>query len=406
MSESAKAVAGALCLVLLLAVGYVGTQWALGAFDDDYRVSVVLGELGQGVVEGTDVKIRGVLVGSVGSIELTDDLQAVVELVLEPDVQIPERATFAATGKTLLGEKQIEVMFEGSAADGPFLADGSMVTDSTRVVELQDVLGSLAELFEAIDVDDVATLINDGIGAFDGQEALIAGSIDEGRRATEVFSRSLGDQEAGIRDLSLVAEALGEVGPEFNRLGGELNAGLSTISDNQVPLRGLLDDLTRFSRVLNATFVVDRARLDRLIIEGDSVTRMLFAYRPELGEFVSGLADYTALFNAEGFTAPGVPGNAARFVQIIPAFDEEICRNLPPELTDPLPVCGGDGRLPVEQLPQLPIDLPVLPNEAEVDEEDADVLLELPLPRGLLRSEVPSRNSLDTLLRASLDADT
>lgn len=400
MSIGARAVAGALCLVLLGAVGYVGAQWALGAYDEHYRVNVVLGELGQGVVEGSDVKIRGVLVGEVGSIELTDDMRAIAELVLQPHLSVPERAVFAPTGKTLLGEKQIEISFDGSVTEGPFLADGATVSDAARVVELQDVLGALTDLFEAIDPEDLAVVVSDGFGAFDGQAEAIAQSIDEGKRATEVFVRSLDDQEEGLRDLSLVAETLGQVGSEFNRLGGELNAGLPTITDNQIPLRSLLDDLTRFSRVLNATLVLDRERLDRLIIEGDSVTRMLFAYRPELGELLSGLADYTSYFNQEGFTAPGVPGVAAGFIQIIPAFDEEICHNLPPELTDPLPACGGEGgRPPAEELPEAPTDLPVLPGDGG---QDGGVLLELPLPRGMLRSEVPARNGLEVLLRSSL----
>jgi phospholipid/cholesterol/gamma-HCH transport system substrate-binding protein len=401
MTTTAKSVAGALCLVLLLAVGYVGAQWGLGAFDDDYRINVVLGELGQGVVSGTDVKIRGVLVGSVGDIELDEDLRAVAELVLEPDVQVPERARFTATGKTLLGEKQIEIDFDGATTEGPFLAHGATVTDPERVVELQDVLGELTALFQAIDVDDLATLVEEGMGAFDGQADAIARSIDQGKRATEVFARSLDDQEEGLRDLSLVAETLGEVGPEFNRLGGELNAGLSTLTDNQVPLRELLVDLQRFSRILDATFTIDRERLDRLIIEGDSVTRMLFAYRPEVTETLSGFADYAAYFNQEGFTAPNVAGFGAGFVQIITAFDDEVCRNLPPELTAPLPICGGESRLPIPDLPELPdlgLPLPILPAE------QGDVLLELPLPSALLQRDLPARQGLDGLLRSSLRA--
>jgi phospholipid/cholesterol/gamma-HCH transport system substrate-binding protein len=396
MSTTAKSAAGAVCLVLLLALGYLGAQYALGAYDDDYRVNVVLGELWQGVVKGTDVKIRGVNVGEVGSITLTDDLRAVAELVLEPDLAIPERATFAATGKTLLGEKQIEIDFDGAVDEGPFIAQGGTVDDATRVVELQDVLGELTELFEALDPDDLAVVINDGIGAFDGQGQAIARSIDQGKRATEVFSRSLDDQEAGIRDLSLVAEALGPTGAEFNRLGRELIVGLPTITDNQVALRSLLLDLQRFAGVLDATLVVDRARLDRLIVEGDSVTRMLFAYRPEVGELLTGLADYTEKFNQEGFTSPGTTGQGAAFALIVPAFDEEICRSLPPELTSPLPVCGGDGgRLPVPELP-LDLGLPILPNPG-----DGVPLLQLPT-QGMLRPEVPTRHGVDELLRSVL----
>lgn len=401
LSYTGKAVAGATCLVLVLAFGYLGSQYALGAYEDDYRISVVLGELGQGIVRGSDVKIRGVLVGEVGDISLNDDLRAVAELVLDPELEVPERATFAATGKTLLGEKQIEIIFDGPVSEGPYLAAGSTVTDSARVVELQDVLAELTALFEAIDTDDLAVLINDGIGAFDGQGAVIARSVDQGKRATETFVRSLDDQLAGLEDLSLVAETLGETGEEFNRLGGELNAGLPTITDNQDLLRSLLGDLTRFSQVLDATLTIDRANLDRLIVEGDSVTRMLFAYHPEVGQLLTGLADYTEKFNQEGFTAPDVTGQGAAFQLIIPAFAEEFCENLPPELTDPLPACGGDGgRLPVPEAPSLPgvPPLPVLPTEAG----DGIPLLRVPALPGMLSPEVPARAGVDALFRSAL----
>lgn len=404
LSFTGKAVAGATCLLLVLAIGYLGSQYALGAYDDDYRISVVLGELGQGIVKGSDVKIRGVRVGEVGEISLTDDLRALAELVLDPEFVVPERAVFAATGKTLLGEKQIEITFDGPVSQGPHLVAGTVITDAERVVELQDVLAELTGLFEAIDTDDLATLVNEGIGAFDGQGAVIARSVDEGRRATATFTRSLDDQLASLQDLSLVAETLGATGAEFNRLGGELNAGLPTITDNQELLRGLLIDLQRFSGILDATLTIDRANLDRLIIEGDSVTRMLFAYHPEVGQLLTGLAEYTEKFAQEGFVSPGVTGQGAAFQLIIPAFGEEFCDNLPPELTDPLPLCGGDGgRLPLpEPLPVVPgvPRLPVLPGV----EGSSVPLLRLPVLPGLLSPELPARSGVEDLFRSLLSS--
>lgn len=396
MTTTAKAVAGSVALLAMLAFGYLGAQYGLGAYDDDYRVSVVLGELGQGIVEGSDVKIRGVLVGSVGEIELTDDLQAVVELVLEPDVRVPERAVFAVTGKTLLGEKQVEIEFDGPLAEGPHMDPGTLVADADRVVELQDVLADLTELFEALDPEDLAVLIDDGLGAFDGQGPVIARSIDEGARASEVFSRSLDDQVPAIRDLSLVAETLGPTGPEFNRMAGEMNAGFPTLTDNQLAFRSLLGDLDRFAVTLDATLTVDRANIDRMIVQGDSITRMLFAYHPEMGELLTGVADYMEKFSGGGFNAPDVIGEAAPFQLLITTLDEEICHNLPAELTDPLPICGGDGGRITP--PDAPVDLPlpVLPNDSESE------LLRVPAPPGLLTPEVPTRLGIDSLARSAL----
>lgn len=341
MTLFARAVAGALSIVLLGAVGYLGAQWALGEFDEKTIVHVTLGDLGQGIVEGSDVKIRGVPVGEIGEIRLDGDLNAVAQLELEPEIAVPERSMYAVTAKTLLGEKQIEIEFDGAWDDGPFLANGALVDDPERVVEFQDVLATLSDLLDAVDTDDLAVLVQDGLGAFDGQGDAIARSIDQGARATDVFARSLDDQVAGLHDLSLVAETLGREGATFNRMATELIDGLPTISDNQQPGRELLDELSRFSSTLNATLTVDRESIDRLMIEGDSVTRMLFAYRPEVGELVTGLVDYTEKLAPEGFTSPGHTGEAARFIAFINVGLAEICEE--EGFDELLPACGGDG---------------------------------------------------------------
>lgn len=340
MSRPARVTAGALFAVLLATLAYLGAQWALGEFDEVNVVEVTLGEIGQGVVSGSDVKMRGVIVGDVGEITLTDDLRAVAELRLEPPHQVPERAEFAVTGKTLLGEKQVDIVFDGAWDEGPFLADGTHVDDPERVVELQDVLAELTDLFDAIDPDDLAVLVTDGLGAFDGQGPAIARSVDEGARAADTFARSLDDQTAGLRDLSLVAEELGRRGGEFNRMADELVVGLPTLSDNQPGTRRLLNELSRFAPVLDATLTVDRPSIDRLLIEGDSVTRMLFAYRPEVGELVTGLADYTEKWDT-GFKSEATTGPAARFIAFIDIGLQEACQA--PGLEEILPACGGDG---------------------------------------------------------------
>lgn len=341
MSLPARATAGALFTVLLAALAYLGAQWALGEFEDTYTVDVTLGEVGQGVVSGTDVKIRGVVVGEVGELTLDEDLRAAAELELEPPYRVPEDSEFAVTAKTLLGEKQVDVLFDGDWDDGPFLADGARVDDPERVVELQDVLAELAELFDAVDADDLAVLVHDGFGAFDGQGAAIARSVDEGARAARTFARSLQDQTAGLHDLSLVADELGRRGGEFNRMAEELAVGLPTLSDNQPGTRALLDELGRFAPVLDATLTVDRESIDRMLVEGDSVTRMMFAYRPEIGELVAGLADYTEKWDT-GFESEGHTGPAARFIAFIDIGLQEMCEA--PGLGEIAPACGADAQ--------------------------------------------------------------
>lgn len=395
MSLFAQSVAGALCAVLLAGVVFLGTQWALGAFDERHEIDVVLGELGQGIITGSDVRARDVLVGEVAAIRLDERQRAVATLSLEPGFQVPERATFRTNARTLLGEKQVEIVFDGDVDAGPFLADGTLVDDASRVVEFQDVMAELADLFAAIDPADLAVLTTDGLGAFEGQGPAIARAVDEGARAAATLRRSLPEQVAATRDLSLLAERLGREGETFNQMGRGLLAGLPTISDNREPLVGLLDELARFSRVLDQTFTVDRANIDRLLVEGDSVTRMLFAYAPEVGEVMSGLASYASNY-VQGFMDEGFDGEAARFQAFIDPDDvisAELCEQLPPELSTELPLCEG---IVTDMLPGLP-DVPV-PPEATGGETPRTLVA----PPGTFSPEVPDRLPLDSLARRLL----
>lgn len=402
MSLSAQAVAGALCTVLFAGVVFLGTQYALGAFEDRYELEVVVGELGQGIIPRSDVRLRDVLVGEVSDIRLTPDHRAVVTLSLDARYRIPERARYHINARTLLGEKQVEIVFDGPIDEGPFLADGAHVDDTSRVVELGDVLADLADLFAAIDPEDLAVVINDGLGAFDGQGPAIARAVDEGARATEVFRRSLDDQVAAQRDLSLLADRLGPEGETFNRMGRELVRGLPTLSDNQAEVVGLLEDLRRFARVLDVTLTVDRANLDRLIISGDSVTRMLFAYATQVGEVMTGLVQYTENW-PQGFVHEGFDGQAARFQALIDVDDiiqAEFCEQAPPEFAEALPLCEG---IVTDTLPRAPgAPLPQLPEVPDPSEASGQTQIDVPAPPVSTTPEVPERHGLDALFRHAL----
>ncbi len=366
MTAGARAVAGAIITVLVMNLVYVGGRVALGAFEPSYPINVVLGEVGQNITAGSEVKVRGVTVGRVGKISLNKDLQAVAELILEPQVKIPERSTFAVTGKTLLGEKQIDVVFDGSFHEGPFLAAGATVSDAERVVEFQDVLAELTRLFEAIPPEDLAVVIDEGIGAFDDQGAEIARAIDQGSRATDVGVRVLDDQIASTRDLSLVAAALADKGDEFNALASETVRGLPTISDNQAELRETLASLKRFSSVVDVTLEVTRPDFDRLVVNGDSVTRMLFAYSEEVGEVIAGLNSYTGQYAGGGFTDETIQGQAAPFQLLFDfGIQPELCPHLPKELRRNLPLCTGQNPKDLPDLPDLP-DIPDIPRPPKV----------------------------------------
>jgi ABC-type transporter Mla subunit MlaD len=285
------------------------------------------------------------------------------------------------------------VRFDGAFDQGPFIPPGAVIADTDRVVEFQDVLAELSELFEAIDPDDLAVVINDGLGAFDDRGPQIARAIDQGSRATDVAVRNLDDQVIATRDLSLVAETLAPLGDEFNALGSETLRGLPVLSDNQVQTRRVLTTLSRFSRELDATLEVDRQDFDRMVVAGDSVTRMLFVYADEVGEVIAGLNNYTSQYAKPGFQSDTTQGQAAYFeIFIDSGIQSELCPQLPPELSDNLPLCTG--RDPVD-----PPGTRARPSPSQRAQAPSRApLAAVEVPHQMLQPEQPQRIDLRALL--------
>lgn len=397
-STAGRAFIGLLIIVGVGAAGWFGTRAAQGAFAEDYRFTVEVGRTGQGLVSGSDVAARGVLIGKVGDISLNDELRAEVELILEPEYQIPSDARFAIVGKTLFGEKQLEVLYPGDFDTAPnYIAYGDTIRpESGQIVEVQDVLEDLDNLFGAIDPIDLATVVNDGVGAFVGQENNIGRAIDQGARATGVFAGTLDDAVPALSDLSLVAESLGPVGDEFNRLGSGIDGGaLDTLTVNQQRLRILLTELNRFSDQLDIVLELTRPDLDKLMLEGDNVTRMLFAYRPELGDLVEGIDDYSDTIGNGGLSDPGFSGLAAAFQIILEnPVTHEVCAGLPPEIGGALPLCAEGAEaaaaaptpaLPAASVVEVPVlvdTAPELPLRGDLTDVFGQVLGDLGLLRG------------------------
>jgi phospholipid/cholesterol/gamma-HCH transport system substrate-binding protein len=403
LSRPQRVAAGAIGLVLFLALGYTLFQVASGAWREEYMVSVELGELGQNLNTGNDVKIRGVRVGSITDVQITDSLTALVTMTMDPGYRVPEDSTFKVTGKTLLGEKQVEIHFDGPLDQGPYLAAGTVVSDPDRVVEFEDVLAMFADLLDEVDPDELAIVVEEFIAAFEGMGPEVARSIDEGARAASAFRGMMDDQIANNRNLSLVAEELGGRGQDFNRLGRAVEQGMPTLSENQAEIRGLLDELGAFARVVDATFRGTRDEIDRMIVQGDPVLRLFYRYRVAFGNISpTGLGEYSSAFlDGTGYEPDDeADGLAAYFQIMIDEYKEleELCNNMPPELAAGMPGCGestiteprppGGGETQTSE-PQQEDDIPDL-------DEELEQLRRVPAP------ELPVRQGADALMRNAL----
>ena len=123
-------------VITLLGVTFVGARYAhldRAFYDDNYTVTAHFPDSG-GIFAGSEVTYRGVGVGQVDKLELTDEGVDVV-LDIENDYDEIPADTLAVVGnRSAVGEQYVEL--QPQRDDGPFLDDGSMIEQNDTQIPI------------------------------------------------------------------------------------------------------------------------------------------------------------------------------------------------------------------------------------------------------------------------------
>ncbi|WP_373196993.1 MlaD family protein, partial [Mycobacterium marinum] len=143
-----------LVLTLVVAAAYllVGAL-RLTPFASSYRVTVSLPESG-GLLPNQDVALRGVRIGRVESLHLTESgVDAIASITSQ--VKIPASSTVHVSALSPAGEQFLD--FEPESDTGPYLSEGAVIgVDQARVpVSLAQLLGDANGLLAQIDPHQV-----------------------------------------------------------------------------------------------------------------------------------------------------------------------------------------------------------------------------------------------------------
>src|SRR3954471_6562429 len=146
-------------VLLLASVGLV--TLSILAFKQTFTpanyVTVHVHRAGLQLLPGSDVKVRGLIIGSVADITSTGD-GAELKLRLDPDKaqQVPANVTVRLLPKTLFGEKYVDLVLPAQAASGR-LHDGAVIAeDQTRTtLEIDEALDDLLPTLRAVSPQDL-----------------------------------------------------------------------------------------------------------------------------------------------------------------------------------------------------------------------------------------------------------
>jgi phospholipid/cholesterol/gamma-HCH transport system substrate-binding protein len=243
MITRATAVRAVAFLVLTVAlIFYVGAHF-LGVFNflgpKSYTVALPLQDA-SGLFSRSEVTFRGVDVGTVGALRLTDS-GVVADLDLEGGgPKIPADLTAQVADRSAVGEKYVDLRPNTDA--GPFLKDGDTIpADRVKVpIPVQTVLQSVDTLVASVPLNDLQTSVNELGQAFDGLGPKLQLLLDSTHSLTVSAMQNLPQTLALIHDARTVLQTQNDLADPIKSFSSNVKLISEQLKKSDPDIRRLL----------------------------------------------------------------------------------------------------------------------------------------------------------------------
>jgi phospholipid/cholesterol/gamma-HCH transport system substrate-binding protein len=267
--------------ITLLGVSYVGARYARldrVFFDDHYTVVGHFAESG-GIFAGGEVSYRGVQVGRVGKLELTD---AGVDVYLDIDNKyddIPTDTLAVVGNRSAVGEQYVELQPQVDTA--PYLGESSEIPESdTRTpIPTQKFLADISDTVESVDKQALSTTVDELGQAFAGTGQDLQRIIDSGNSFLRTADENFDTTTALIRDSNTVLQGQVDSASAIRTFAQQLSLFSGSLAGSDAALRQVIDDGSATATELR-TFLEDNRvdlgeLINNLVTTGDVIVKHL-----------------------------------------------------------------------------------------------------------------------------------
>jgi len=349
-------ISGAVGLAIVISLITIGIKASFGAFDTGYELQGTFAAAGQGLISGSDVKIRGVNVGEVKSIELVEN-QALIKLRIENDTQVPVTAQAVIRPKTLFGEKFVDIVPGPTETTGPYLDDGDRIEDTQGGFELEKVLADTYPLLKAVDPAELMTVLGEMADAGDGLGETINRTIVNSSELAESFAGNADEPRQFLQSFAEVSDELAASAEDLLGIADAGNQVLPTLNDREGDIVDLLQQTGRLSNDVADLLEANRPFVDAALVDGSRSLQVLYDQRSQVVPLVTGLRTYLQTLSSVIRIEIG-DGTLMAAVKAIMGGD--LCGVLPCPGTEPSEPAAAPAPPPL--LPTLPTLPPLVPD--------------------------------------------
>ncbi|TDC57271.1 MCE family protein [Actinomadura sp. KC345] len=250
-----------------------------------------------GLYPGADVRILGIPVGEVTSVDPVGD-SVKVGLKYDAKYKVPANAQAIIINQTLVADRYIQLT--PVYKNGPVMADGATLTVSRTAVpvEIDDIGGSLNDLSKALGPEGANKPDEDGTGSLsellkvgadnlEGQGDDIRATIEDTSKALSTLSTNRGDIAETIKNLRVITDAMKANDQQIKSFGGHLNEVSGQLAGEKEELSAALNTLAPTLRNVQRFVKGNRTELASNVRQLAQITGVLVKERESLAEILT-----------------------------------------------------------------------------------------------------------------------
>jgi len=254
-----------------------------------------------GLFDGAAVTYRGVKVGKVTDIELTDD-GVEAQIRLSTGTEVPKDSMAVVRSLSPVGEQYLD--FQPSSAEGPFLESGETIpAESTDIpMSLQSTVVAVNKVLRQIDERELRTTLVELSEGLSGTGDELGRMIDDGQLLLEELARIYPQTERLLLNGDVALDIAPDKAADLRRLGTSAKQLAAFLRDYDPELRDTLEKAPGQIEQLEALVADARKVLPDFLSVGVSITdifasyephvrRLLQTYGPGLGVLTDGIVD-------------------------------------------------------------------------------------------------------------------
>lgn len=281
-----------LCALIALSIGFYTK-----AFTTVVPVTLVTDRIGNQLLVGSDVKLRGIIVGEVRQVH-GNGRQATVDLALQPSktALIPANVTARLLPKTLFGERFVDLILPPDPVPKPIAAGAVIHQDRSAVtLELEKVFNDLLPLLRTLNPGKVNAMLYALATALQGRGEQLGRNLVTFDAYLKQINPEMPTIKADLTGLANLTETYADAAPNLLAILRNLSVTNATITQQQVQVRALFRSTTDFATTADAFLTLYEQRLIAVNQIGEPILALVARYSPEFPCLLKNLTDFEPL---------------------------------------------------------------------------------------------------------------